>query len=92
MISKKRFILISILFFSLININYSYSIEPDIFIQSTVNRASELLSENITKEEINVIEDWFNKYNISSKKKIILVSIKKNHKIIFSVWDCENLN
>ena len=28
-----------------------FSIEPDIFIQSTVNRASQLLSENITKDE-----------------------------------------
>ena len=28
-----------------------YSIEPDVFVQSTVNRASKLLSENITKEE-----------------------------------------
>ena len=28
-----------------------FSIEPDIFVQSTVNRASKLLSENITKEE-----------------------------------------
>ena len=29
----------------------SYSIEPEIFVQSTVNRASKLLSENISKEE-----------------------------------------
>ena len=28
-----------------------YAIEPDIFVQSTVNRASKLLSENISKEE-----------------------------------------
>ncbi len=52
MILKKRFILIiSILLFSFIEINRSNSIEPDIFVQSTVNRASKLLSENITKEE-----------------------------------------
>ena len=31
--------------------NNSFSIEPDIFVQSTVNRASKLLSENISKEE-----------------------------------------
>ena len=31
--------------------NKSFSIEPDVFIQSTVNRASQILSENITKEE-----------------------------------------
>ena len=29
----------------------AYSIEPDVFVQSTVNRASKLLSDNITKEE-----------------------------------------
>ena len=28
-----------------------FSIEPDVFVQSTVNRASKLLSDNITKEE-----------------------------------------
>ena len=43
------FFLFSIIFLS--NINYSYSIEPDIFIQSTVNRATSTLSGNLTKEE-----------------------------------------
>ena len=47
----KRFILLSVILFNLIQINYSNSIEPDVFVQSTVNRASKLLSENITKEE-----------------------------------------
>ena len=47
----KKFILFSIIFFNFIQINYSISIEPDIFVQSTVNRASKLLSENITREE-----------------------------------------
>ena len=32
-------------------ITSAFSIEPDIFVQSTVNRASKLLGENITKEE-----------------------------------------
>ena len=31
--------------------NNTIAIEPDVFVQSTVNRASKLLSENITKEE-----------------------------------------
>ena len=31
--------------------NYSHSIEPDVFVQSTVNRASAILSKNISKEE-----------------------------------------
>ena len=33
------------------NFNIVYSIEPDVFVQSTVNRASQILSENITKNE-----------------------------------------
>ena len=32
-------------------INNAYSIEADVFVQSTVNRASEILSKNISKEE-----------------------------------------
>ena len=43
------FFLFSIFFLS--NINYSLSIEPDDFIQSTVNRAASTLSGNLTKEE-----------------------------------------
>ena len=37
--------------FSLAKFNIAYSISPDVFIQSTVNRASQVLSENISKEE-----------------------------------------
>ena len=43
------FLTFFIIFFS--NINKVYSTEADVFVQSTVNRASKLLSENITKEE-----------------------------------------
>ncbi len=50
MIFKKKLV-ISIIFFNLISVSVSNSIEPDVFVQSTVNRASKLLSENITKEE-----------------------------------------
>ena len=42
-----------LLFLFLFNLNYNnvYSIEPDVFVQSTVNRASQVLSKNISKEE-----------------------------------------
>ena len=42
-----------IIFLFLFNLNYSYTyaIEPDIFIQSTVNRASQILSKNISKQD-----------------------------------------
>ena len=44
----------TIFLFSLIfltNINYSFSIEPDIFVQSTVSKAAETLGGKFTKEE-----------------------------------------
>ena len=46
---KKKLLVFLIVFFS-ITFN-SFSIEPDIFVQSTVNRASKLLGEDISKEE-----------------------------------------
>ena len=48
---KRLFIytLFVIIFFT--NFNRAYSISPDVFIQSTVNRASQVLSKDISKEE-----------------------------------------
>ena len=43
-------ILLILLVFN-IKISYVSSIEPDVFVQSTVNRASQTLSKNISKEE-----------------------------------------
>ncbi len=40
-----------IFFFFLTNISYSYSIEPDVFVQSTVNRASQALSGQLPKDK-----------------------------------------
>ena len=48
---KKIFILILFFTINLTNLNPAYSISPDVFIQSTVNRASQVLSENISKDE-----------------------------------------
>ena len=45
---KKILIVISLVIFSNTNV---LSIEPDVFVQSTVNRASAILSKNISKEE-----------------------------------------
>ena len=45
----KKYLFIFFIYFSSINI--SYSIQPEIFVQSTVNRASKILSESISKEE-----------------------------------------
>ena len=48
---KKIFILILLLTISLTNFNFTYAISPDVFIQSTVNRASQILSKDITRKE-----------------------------------------
>ena len=49
--SKKFLSLFIFLFISILSINYSHSIQPDIFVQSTVNRASEALNNKYSKEE-----------------------------------------
>ena len=46
---KKK--LFTIIFTTFLLINNAFAIEADIFVQSTVNRASKLLSDNITKEQ-----------------------------------------
>ncbi len=46
---KKKLLVFLIVFFS--TTFNSFSIEPDIFVQSTVNRASKLLGENISKNK-----------------------------------------
>jgi phospholipid transport system substrate-binding protein len=51
MISKKILTIISFLIIFFSNIVKVYSIEPDVFIQSTVNRATKTLGANLTKEE-----------------------------------------
>ena len=45
---KNNFFNYCILFFSLVNLP---AIEPDVFVQSTVNRASKILSEELSKEK-----------------------------------------
>ena len=47
--SEKKLLIFLVLFFS-ITVK-SFSLEPDIFVQSTVNRASKLLAENISKDQ-----------------------------------------
>ena len=47
---KIKNFLIILVFFSL-SLNNLFSMEPDIFVQSTVNRASAILGDNISKEK-----------------------------------------
>ena len=48
---SKKFLIFTFFIINLIGINYSYSMEPDIFVQSTVNRASEALNNKNSKEK-----------------------------------------
>ena len=45
----KKFLLV--LFFYISTFSNSYPLEPDVFVQSTVNRASSILSKDLSKEE-----------------------------------------
>ena len=47
--NKKKIILVIFLYF--LTLSNSFSIEADVFVQSTVNRASKILSENLSKDE-----------------------------------------
>ena len=47
--NKKKIILV--IFFYFLTLGGSFSIEADVFVQSTVNRASKILSENLSKDE-----------------------------------------
>tara|TARA_A100000164_G_C21728391_1_gene686345 strand:+ start:54 stop:650 length:597 start_codon:yes stop_codon:yes gene_type:complete len=48
---NKKFKFILILLIILLFSKTSYSIEPNVFVQSTVNRASQILSDNISKDK-----------------------------------------
>jgi phospholipid transport system substrate-binding protein len=43
--------LVTIIILLSLTLGNAYSMQPDVFVQSTVNRASEILSKNISKEE-----------------------------------------
>ena len=48
---KKNFTIISLFVIFFLSIQNVHSIESDVFVQSTVNRATETLSGNLTKDE-----------------------------------------
>ena len=47
----KKFLIFTFIIINFLGINQSYSIEPDVFVQSTVNRASEALNDKYSKKE-----------------------------------------
>ena len=51
---KKIFFILLLLNLNFLNV---FSVEPDVFVQSTVNRASEILTKNISQnEKINMLK------------------------------------
>ena len=55
---KKNFTIISLFVIFFLSIQNVHSIESDVFVQSTVNRASKVLSENISRaEKINELKN-----------------------------------
>ena len=85
-------IIIIILLLNLSN-THVYSIEPDIFVQSTVNRASQILSKNLSKEDkINELKSIAKEtvdikgvgfYSLGSKRKELNDSQKKKYLSLF---------
>ena len=92
--SLKKIIII-ILLLNLSN-THVYSIEPDIFVQSTVNRASQILSKNLSKEDkINELKSIAREtvdikgvgfYSLGSKRKELNDSQKKKYLILFESY------
>ena len=81
------------LFLLICNNNYANSIEPDIFVQSTVNRASQILSKDLTKEEkikelksiaketVDIVGVGF--YSLGAKRKTLDDSQKEQYLNLF---------
>ena len=94
--SKKFLSLFIFLFINILNINHSYSIEPDIFVQSTVNRASEALNDKYSKEEKikklmqiaseTVDIDGIGSYTLGSYRKTISQNEISQYKILFKQY------
>ena len=88
--------IVVVVFLYLLNFNYSYSIEPEIFVQSTVNRASKILSENISKEkkmdELKLIAKetvdirGIGFYTLGSVRKTLNDDQKKRYAILFEEY------
>ena len=88
--------IVVVVFLYLLNCNYSYSIEPEIFVQSTVNRASKILSENISKEkkmdELKIIAKetvdirGIGFYTLGSVRKTLNDDQKKRYAMLFEEY------
>ena len=90
---KKTFFIVLIYFVSL---NNAFTIEPDIFVQSTVNRASKILGENLSKEEkiekLKIIAKetvdikGIGFYTLGSKRKELNNDMKEKYSKLFEQY------
>ena len=69
--------IILIIFFYFLTLGNSFALEADVFVQSTVNRASKILSENISKDE--KIYLYCRSGNRSGKATKILIDLGFNN-------------
>ena len=88
--------IVIIFFIYILNLNNLHAIEPDVFVQSTVNRASLILSKNISKEEkINQLKEIAKEtvdikgvgyYSLGSVRKSLDNDQKKEYLELFEVY------
>ena len=81
---------------SLTTFNNSYSIEPDVFIQSTVNRASKVLSDDLSKDQkidrLKLIAEetvdvrGIGMYTLGSYRKALSDNQKKEYDALFEQY------
>ena len=91
---KRKLLVYLIVFFSIFS--NSFSIEPDIFVQSTVNRASKLLGEDISKDkkieklksiaEETVDIKGIGFYTLGAKRKSLNDEEKRKYLILFNKY------
>ena len=96
MLSKIKSIFFLFIIFSFINISNSNSIEPDVFVQSTVNRASQILGDNLTVdqkiEKLKTIAqetvdiDGIGMYTLGAYRKTLNEDQKKQYKKLFKEY------
>ena len=92
--NKGKFIIILLVYFiSLVNV---HSLEADVFVQSTVNRASKILSENISKnekiEKLKIVAKetvdikGIGFYTLGAERKNLSDEDKKKYSILFEKY------
>jgi phospholipid transport system substrate-binding protein len=93
---KKFLFYISFILINLTIINNSYSIEPDVFVQSTVNRASKVLGDNLSKDQkISELKSiaaetvdikGIGMYTLGSYRKVLSEDQKEEYHVLFKQY------